>query len=110
MVHVPNIDRIFHALGDPSRRAIVQRLSTGPQSVSRLASPLNITLAAVVQHLQVLEESGLVRTEKAGRVRTCRMEPAGLSAAERWIADLRSTWERRLDRLGEILAEPDEGG
>jgi DNA-binding transcriptional ArsR family regulator len=104
----PNIGRIFHALGDSSRRAIVQKLSTGPQSVSRLAAPLNITLAAVVQHLQVLEQSGLVRTEKAGRVRTCRMEPAGLSAAEKWIANLRSTWEGRLDRLGDLLAEPEE--
>jgi len=77
-------------------------------SVSRLAEPLDITLAAVVQHLQVLEESGLVQTEKVGRVRTCRIEPGGLSAAEKWIADRRSIWERRLDRLGELLAEPDE--
>src|SRR5437870_2076285 len=104
----PNIDRIFHALGDPSRRAIVEKLSEGPISVSRLAEPLNITLAAVVQHLQVLEESGLVQTEKVGRVRTCRIEPAGLSAASQWLADRRSMWERRFDRLGELLAEPDE--
>lgn len=104
----PNIDRVFHALGDPSRRAIMEKLSQGPISVSRLAEPLGITLAAVVQHLQVLEESGLVQTEKVGRVRTCRIESAGLSAAEKWIADRRSMWERRFDRLGDLLAEPDE--
>src|SRR5215475_3027691 len=103
----PNIDRVFHALGDSSRRAILERLSQGPISVSRLAEPLNITLAAVVQHLQVLEESGLVQTEKVGRVRTCRIEPGGLTAAEQWIGDRRSTWERRLDRLGRLLDEPD---
>jgi DNA-binding transcriptional ArsR family regulator len=104
----PNIDRIFHALGDPTRRAIVEKLSEGPISVSRLAEPLDITLAAVVQHLQVLEESGLVQTEKVGRVRTCRIVPAGLSVAEQWIGDRRSLWERRFDRLGDLLAEPDE--
>jgi DNA-binding transcriptional ArsR family regulator len=104
----PDIDRVFHALGDPNRRAIVEKLSEGPISVSRLAEPLDITLAAVVQHLQVLEESGLVQTEKVGRVRTCRIEPAGLSVAERWIGERRSMWERRFDRLGELLAEPDE--
>ena len=104
----PDIDRVFHALGDPSRRAIVERLSEGPMSVSRLAEPLNITLAAVVQHLQVLEESGLVRTEKVGRVRTCSIEPAGLSVAEQWIGARRSTWEQRFDRLGDLLDGPDE--
>jgi DNA-binding transcriptional ArsR family regulator len=92
-------------LGDPTRRAIVERLSEGPISVSQLAAPLAITLAAVVQHLQVLEESGLVHTEKVGRVRTCRMESSGLSVVERWIEDRRSMWERRLDRLGDLLAE-----
>jgi DNA-binding transcriptional ArsR family regulator len=102
------VDRVFHALGDPTRRAIVERLSSGPASVSSLARPLDITLAAVVQHLQVLEVSGLVRTSKVGRVRTCRMEPAGLSVVERWIAGRRSLWERRLDRLGDLLAEPKE--
>ncbi|MCU1236851.1 MAG: transcriptional regulator, ArsR family [Candidatus Solibacter sp.] len=101
----PDIDRIFHALGDPSRRAILEKLSDGPVSVSRLAEPLAITLAAVVQHLQVLEESGLVRTEKLGRVRTCRIETAGLAAAEEWIRDRRSVWERGLDRLGDLLEE-----
>ncbi len=104
----PNIDRVFHALGDPMRRAILEKLSKGPISVSRLAEPFDITLAAVVQHLQVLEESGLVQTEKVGRVRTCRIEPAGLSAAAQWISDRRSMWERGLDRLGDLLAEPDE--
>jgi len=104
----PNIDSVFHALGDPTRRAILERLSHGPISVSRLAEPLAITLAAVVQHLQVLEESGLVETEKVGRVRTCRIEPSGLSVAGKWLDDRRSMWERRLDRLGDFLAEPDE--
>lgn len=103
-----DIDRVFHALGDPTRRAIVEKLSNGPISVSRLAEPLNITLAAVVQHLQILEESGLVHTEKIGRVRTCGIEPAGLSVAEQWIADRRSIWDRRFDRLGALLAEPDK--
>jgi DNA-binding transcriptional ArsR family regulator len=103
-----DIDRVFHALGDPTRRAIMEKLSEGPISVSRLAKPLGITLAGVVQHLQVLEESGLVKTEKAGRVRTCHIAPGGLSVAEQWIADRRSIWERRFDRLGELLAEPDE--
>jgi len=101
----PDIDGVFHALGDPSRRAIMEKLSLGPISVSRLAEPLNITLAAVVQHLQVLEESGLVQTEKVGRVRTCRIEPAGLDVAAEWIRDRRSMWERRLDRLGDLLGE-----
>jgi DNA-binding transcriptional ArsR family regulator len=102
------VHRVFHALGDPTRRAIVEKLSNGPASVSSLARPLDITVAAVVQHLQVLEDSGLVRTQKIGRVRTCRMEPAGLSVAERWIANRRSLWERRLDRLGDLLTEPEQ--
>ena len=104
----PNIDRVFHALGDPTRRAILEKLSQGPVSVSRLAEPLEMTLAAVVQHLQVLEESGLVQTEKLGRVRTCRIEPAGLSVAAEWIGERRSMWEQGLDRLGDLLAEPDD--
>ncbi len=102
-----HIDRVFHALGDPTRRAIVQSLSEKPLSVSSLAGPLNITLTAVGQHLQVLEESGLVRTKKSGRVRVCRLEPAGFSAMEEWIRDCRSTWERRLDRLADLLADPE---
>ncbi len=104
----PEIDGVFRALGDPSRRAILEKLSGGPISVSRLAEPFDMTLAAIVQHLQILEESGLVRTEKIGRVRTCRIEPAGLSVAEEWIKERRSMWERRLDRLGDLLAESDE--
>ncbi len=101
------VDRVFHALGDPTRRAMIEKLSEGPVSVSKLAKPLDITLAAVVQHLQVLERSGLVRTEKVGRVRTCSVEPKGLSVVERWIGDRRSLWEARFDRLGKLLAEPD---
>jgi DNA-binding transcriptional ArsR family regulator len=103
-----SVDRVFHALGDPTRRAIVEKLSRGPISVSQLAAPLAITLAAVVQHLQILEESGLVHTEKVGRVRTCSIETSGLSIAEQWIADRRSLWERRLDRLGKLLEEEEE--
>jgi DNA-binding transcriptional ArsR family regulator len=103
-----NIDRVFHALGDPTRRAIVERLSERPLSVSLLAKPLAITLAAVVQHLEILEKSGLVQTEKIGRVRTCRIEATGLSVAEQWINDRRQLWERRFERLGELLAEPDQ--
>jgi len=102
-----DIDRVFHALDDPTRRALIEKISEGPISVSQLAEPLHITLAAVVQHLQILEESGLVHTEKIGRIRTCRIEPQGLSVVEQWIADRRSLWERRFDRLGELLAEED---
>jgi len=104
----PDIHRVFHALGDPTRRTIVEKLSEGPISVTQLAVPLKITLAAVVQHLQILEESGLIQTQKVGRVRTCQIQPSGLSAVEQWINDRRTTWEKRLDRLGDLLAEPDE--
>ena len=100
--------RIFHALGDPTRRAIVERLSQGPASVTHLSVPLHITPTAVGQHLQVLEESGLVRTEKIGRVRTCSIEAEGFSVLEQWIGEQRSLWNRRLDRLGDLLAEDDE--
>jgi DNA-binding transcriptional ArsR family regulator len=99
------LDLMFHALSDPSRRRMVKRLSRGPASVSELARPLDMTLPAVVQHLQVLEASGLVRSEKVGRVRTCRIAPSALKTAEQWISERRSSWERRLDRLGEYLAE-----
>ena len=105
-----DIDRLFHALGDPTRRAILDRLSSGPMSVSRLAEPLEITVTAVAQHLQVLEKCALVRTEKRGRVRTCRIAPEGFSELERWIRGHRSQWERRLDRLGDMLTEDEEGG
>jgi DNA-binding transcriptional ArsR family regulator len=100
----PSVEPLFHALADPSRRAMVDRLIIGPASVSELAAPLTMSLPAVVQHLHVLEDSGLVRSQKVGRVRTCSIEPAALSAAERWIAQRRQTWEERLDRLGEFLA------
>lgn len=103
-----NLDRVFHALGDPTRRAMVERLSRGPISASQLAKPLAITLAAVIQHMQVLEESGLIQTEKVGRVRTARLETAALSAVEQWINERRSNWEQRFDRLGDLLAEPDD--
>jgi DNA-binding transcriptional ArsR family regulator len=99
------LDGIFHALADSTRRAMVERLSRGPASVSELAEPLDISLPAVLQHLQVLEGSGLVRSEKAGRVRTCKIEPAALRKAEQWISRRRAGWERRLDRLGEYLAQ-----
>jgi len=99
------LDPVFHALADPTRRVIIERLSPGPASVSELAKPLTMSLPAVVQHIQVLETSGLISTEKAGRVRTCRIEPRTLHKAEQWIAERRTTWERRLDRLGEYLAE-----
>jgi len=100
-----DMDRLFHALGDPTRRAILDRLTQGPLSVSALAEPLGITLTAVMQHLQILEEVRLAATEKLGRVRTCRIEPAGFDALQHWIRDHRSTWERRLDRLGSLLDE-----
>jgi DNA-binding transcriptional ArsR family regulator len=103
----PDIDRVFHALGDPTRRALLEKLTHGPVSVSKLAEPLAITLAAVVQHLQILEECGLVQTEKTGRVRTCRIEPVGLDVAAEWLKKRRSAWEQRLDRLGDLLAEED---
>ena len=102
------VERVFHALGDPTRRAILERLSKRPVSVSQLAEPLGLTLAAVVQHLQVLEESGLVATEKVGRVRTCHIEAKGFAVAKQWIEERHSAWERRLDRLSELLAEPEE--
>jgi DNA-binding transcriptional ArsR family regulator len=101
------VDRVFHALGDPTRRAMVEKLGHGAVSVSSLAKPLDITLAAVVQHIQVLERSGLIRTTKVGRVRTCRIDPKGFTVVERWIEERRSLWERRLDRLGALL-ESDE--
>lgn len=99
------LDLAFQALADPSRRAMVDRLAQGPASVSELARPLAMSLPAVMQHLQVLEASGLVVSEKIGRVRTCRIEPKALSQAEQWIAERRALWERRLDRLGQFLDE-----
>ena len=102
------LNLVFQALADPTRRLMVGRLSRGPASVSALAEPLDMSLPAVMQHLQVLEASGLVRSEKVGRVRTCRIDPKALQAAERWITERRTSWERRLDRLGEYLAEHPE--
>jgi DNA-binding transcriptional ArsR family regulator len=99
------LDLVFHALSDPTRRDILERLTRGPASVSELAKPFPMTLAAVVQHLQLLEASGLVKTEKVGRVRTCHIETANLRLAERWIAERRTFWEQRFDRLGALLAE-----
>lgn len=103
----PDIDRIFQALGDPTRRAILDRLSLGPQSVSSLAGPLGVSITAVGQHLQLLAEVGFVSTRKAGRVRTCRLEGEGFRAVEAWAVEHRSTWERRLDVLDALLSEND---
>jgi DNA-binding transcriptional ArsR family regulator len=101
--HVIDLDRTFQALADKSRRSMVERLTSGPASVSELAEPLAMSLAAVVQHVQVLEACGVVRTEKVGRTRMCRIEPAAMTAAEQWITDRRRSWEARLDRLGDLL-------
>jgi DNA-binding transcriptional ArsR family regulator len=106
---VPNatidLDRTFQALADRSRRTMVERLTLGPASVSQLAEPLAMSLAAVVQHVQVLEACGVITTEKVGRTRVCRIERTAMTAAERWISDRRRAWETRLDRLGDILNE-----
>jgi len=99
------LDLAFQALADPSRRAMVDRLAKGPASVSELAKPLAMSLPAVMQHLAVLEASGLVKSQKIGRVRTCSIEPKALTLAEQWIAERRALWERRLDRLGQFLDE-----
>ncbi len=104
---------MFQALAEPARRTMLERLSRGPASVSELAEPLPMSLSAVVQHLAVLEASGLVRSQKLGRVRTCTLEPGALQAVEQWVNERRTTWERRLDRLGDFLSEtkdkPDQG-
>jgi DNA-binding transcriptional ArsR family regulator len=104
----PSLDQIFHALADPTRRAIVERLTAGPASVSELAAPFAVTLSAIGQHLQLLESSGLVRSKKIGRVRTVELSSEALAAAERWFVRHRERWERRFDRLGALLAEDDE--
>ena len=100
---LPALDKTFQALADATRRAILAELTRGPSSVSQLARPMAMSLPAVMQHLAVLEESGLVRSEKIGRVRTCRIEPKALGMAEQWISQRRSEWERHFDRLGEYL-------
>jgi DNA-binding transcriptional ArsR family regulator len=105
-----DLDRAFHALADPSRRLIVERLARGPASVSELAQPLAMSLPAVMQHLQVLEACSLVASEKAGRVRTCRIEPEMLRQVEQWVARQRTIWERRLNRLGDYLAQDQQEG
>jgi DNA-binding transcriptional ArsR family regulator len=102
------LDLMFHALSDPTRRGMMERLSRGPASVSELAKPLTMSLPAVVQHLQILEASGLIRSAKKGRVRTCQIETKALRTAEHWIAARRSMWERRFDRLGDYLAQQDD--
>jgi DNA-binding transcriptional ArsR family regulator len=101
----PDLDRVFQALADPGRRLMVERLSRGPASVSELGRPLDMSLAAVLQHVQVLQACGLIRSSKLGRTRTCSINPAALRSAEGWIADRRTMVERRLDRLGEYLKE-----
>jgi DNA-binding transcriptional ArsR family regulator len=102
---VADLDRVFHALADPGRRLMLERLSRGPASVTELGRPLTMSLAAVVQHVQILEASGLVRTKKLGRTRTCSLNPVTLRSAERWIAERRTFVERHLDRLGRYLSE-----
>jgi DNA-binding transcriptional ArsR family regulator len=108
MLNYPQLDLVFQALADPTRRDMVERLGRGPASVSELAAPLDMSLPAVMQHLQVLEASGLVSSEKTGRVRMCRIEPKVMESAESWFTKRRAIWERRLDRLGEFLAEEAE--
>jgi len=105
-----DLDPVFHALADPSRRLIVERLARGPASVSELARPLTMSLPGVMQHLQVLEACSLVASEKAGRVRTCRIEPGTLRRVEQWVTYQRTTWEQRLDRLGDYLAQDQQEG
>lgn len=110
MLNQSPLDLTFQALADPTRRAIVERLSRSPASVSELAKPFAMSLPAVLQHLAVLESSGLVVTEKIGRVRTCRIELQALSRAEEWLNAQRAEWERRLDRLGDYLEELKQNG
>lgn len=110
MLQYSPLDQVFHALADPTRRAMVERLCTGPASVSDLATPFTVSLSAIGQHLQVLERSGLVRTRKDGRVRTVELTRDALTAGERWFASHRERWERRFDRLGELLEEEDAEG
>jgi DNA-binding transcriptional ArsR family regulator len=106
MLNYPDqLDVIFQALSDPTRRYMVEQLSRAPASVSELARPLPVSLPAVVQHLQVLEASGLVRSEKVGRVRTCRIDPDVLTAAQSWIDRQKAIWEQRFDRLEKFLQE-----
>lgn len=100
-----SLDRAFRALADPTRRAIVDRLSRSQASVSEIAKPLKMSLVAVVQHIQLLEQCGVIQTQKVGRIRTCRIEPQALGMVERWLSDRRAMWGRHLDRLGAVLEE-----
>ena len=104
MLNDSSLGRAFQALADPVRRGMLTRLSRGPASVSELAKPLPMSLPAVLQHLRALEDSGLVRSEKKGRVRTVRLEPSALGEAESWIAERRAEWEAQLDRFEEYLS------
>jgi DNA-binding transcriptional ArsR family regulator len=106
------VERVFRALGDSTRRAVFEAVCRRPSSISELSEPLSITLAAVTQHVQVLEDSGLIVTEKVGRVRTCQARPEGVSILTRWVEARRSEWERRFDRLNRWLAveEPSSSG
>lgn len=99
------LDRTFHALADPHRRQMLETLAAGPMSVSELARPLPMTLAAVVQHVHVLEASGLIASRKTGRVRVCEIKAGAVRTAEQWLTARRTVWERRLDRLGDVLDE-----
>ena len=108
MLNQSALDLVFHALADPTRRGIVEKLSRGPASVSDLAEPLEMSLPAVLQHLQLLEASGLVASEKTGRVRTCTLNRKTLQSAEQWIARRRAAWERRFDRLGAYLEKEEK--
>ncbi len=102
-----SLDRVFYALSDPSRRAIVEHLSKKAASVTELAEPFSMSMAAVVQHVQILEECGLIRTQKVGRVRTCRLETMPFEKMENWLVERKKFWNRNLDRLGEFLASQD---
>ncbi|WP_333585387.1 ArsR/SmtB family transcription factor [Phenylobacterium sp.] len=111
MLQQKPLDLAFQALSDPGRRAMVERLSLGPASVSELAKPLPMTLSAVVQHLKVLEEAGLVKSQKVGRVRTCSLEMGAIAQLEAWVSERRRFWEQQYDQLEAYLAEtaPKEG-
>ena len=102
------IHRVFHALADPTRLAMFEKLCGGPASVSELAKELPVSLPAVLQHLAVLEADGIVQSKKVGRVRTCRIQPAALHKADDWVTKRRAVWERSLDRLGDYLAEEND--
>lgn len=108
MLQQPSLDVIFHGLADPTRRALIERLARGPASVSELAAPFDVSLSAIGQHVKLLEDSGLVRTLKVGRVRTVELQPSALTPAERWFTQHRERWSQRLDRLATVIAEDDD--